>query len=458
MRARGAPRSEIMGRAPIWGLLLRFSGPAVVSMMVASSYNIVDAIFVGRLGSEALAALAVAFPLMLIFMAIGMGTGMGSASLISRRLGAGDREAANKVAGITITLTILIGALMTVIVLPNLEPLLRLFGASGSVLPLAKSYMSILATFAVVNTFSLVIGNIVRAEGNPLLPAVVMALSAVTNIALDPVFIFGLGPIPAMGVAGAATATVIGRGVGALILLVYFISGRTSFQFRPSDFLPTLRILFEIYRIGFASIVRMIAGSLIMVLTNRIAASFDVIALAIKGVLFRSASFAFMPTMGLGQGVLPLIGYNFGAKQKERVGEVVVKAGLASLVWGLLCCIVAMLFSTQIISIFNTEPQFLSIGSQALRIYAVAFFAIGIQMILSFFFQGIGKGLPSLVLASARQVIFLLPCLLILPRMFGLTGLWMAFPIADVLSIILTLIWTGIEFRRQGIRFRLRYA
>jgi len=162
--------------------------------------------------------------------------------------------------------------------------------------------------------------------------------------------------------------------------------------------------------------------------------------------------------MGLGMGVLPLVGYNFGAKQMERVGEIVIKAGLASFVWGALCWVAFMLFPSQVISIFNTELQFLTEGTQALQIFALVFFSVGIQMILGVFFQGIGKGLPSLVLASARQVIFLLPGLLILPRMFGLAGLWAIFPIADILSTLLSLLWAGIQFRRLGISVRLRYS
>ncbi len=447
-----------MGQAPIWRLLLRFSGPAIVSMVVAASYQIVDAIFVGRLGPEPLASLAIAFPLMLIFMAISMGTGVGAASLISRRLGAGDQEGANRIAGISIALTILIGALITLVCLPNLEALLRLFGASGPVLLLTKSYMSILVTFQALNSFLLIIGSIIRAEGSPIFSSGGQIISAVTNIALDPILIFGLGPIPAMGVAGAATATVIGRGVGGLIFLFYFISGRTSYRFRPSYFLPKLRILIEIYRVGIASIVRMSAMSVVIALANTTAASFGVIPLAVLGVVFRSARFVFMVCMGLGQGMLPLVGYNFGAKQKERVGEIVIKAGLAGFIWGLLWWVVFMLFSPQVMSIFNADPQFLFEGTRALRIFVLFFFAVGLQIVVTFFFQGIGKGLPSLVVASARQVIFLIPSLLILPRMFGLTGLWVAFPVADALSIILTLFWTSIEFRRQGIRFRLRYS
>ncbi|MFP3976010.1 MAG: MATE family efflux transporter, partial [Dehalococcoidia bacterium] len=231
MRPRGAGRIEAMGRAPIWRLLVRFSGPTILSMVVAASYNIVDAIFVGRLGPEALAALAIAFPIMLIFMAVGEGTGVGANSFISRRLGAGDHERANRAAGVAITLAILVGALMTAIFLPNLQGLLRLFGASGPVLPLATSYMSILATFAVVQSSLLIMGNLVRAEGHPALSGAAMIASAVANIILDPILIFGLGPAPAMGVAGAAAATVIAYGIGLVILLVYFISGRTSYRF-----------------------------------------------------------------------------------------------------------------------------------------------------------------------------------------------------------------------------------
>lgn len=454
MKVKAGSRTEVMGKAPIWRLLFRFSGPAIVSMMVAASYNLVDAIFVGRLGSEALAALVVAFPLMMLFMGVSMGTGVGASSLISRRLGAGDREGANRIAGNTITLAIILGLLMTGICLPNLETFLRLLGATDSVLSPAKDYMSILVTFAVINSFSLIVGNIVRAEGNPILSSTTRIISAVINIVLDPILIFGVGPIPAMGVAGAATATVIGRGIGGLIFLVYLISRATSYRFRLGYFLLNLKILAEIYRVGMASIVRMTAGSLVMGFNNRIAASFGVVTLAVVGVVIRFARFTFMPTMGLGQGMIPLVGYNFGAKQKERVGEIVIKAVLASFIWGLMCWIAVMLFPSQLMSIFNNDPEFLLEGAPALRIFALLFFAVGIQRILSSFFQGIGKGLPSLVLTSST-FIFRLLGLVVFPKMFGLTGLWMVFPVADVFSIALTLLWTGTEFRRQGMQFHL---
>jgi putative MATE family efflux protein len=447
-----------MAEQSIWRLLFRFSGPTIISMMVAASYSVVDAIFVGRLGPEALAALAIVFPLMLIIHAIAAGTGTGAASLISRRLGAKDIEGANRGAGTTIGITILIGALITAVCLPNLEALLRLFGASGPILSLANDYMSILVSFAVVAVFPMAIGDIVRAEGNPMLPAIVMIVSAVTNIILDPVLIFGLGPIPAMGIAGAATATVIARAVGTIILIIYFISPRTSFRFRPIYFLPNLKILAKMYRVGVASIAQTAGGAITMVFVNRTAASFGFIPLAVLGVFFRAFTFIIMPSIGIGIGMLPLVGFNFGAKRTERVGEVVLKAGIACSIWGLLCWLAIMLFPTQIISLFNSDPNFLEIGTSAIRVFSLLLFAVGAQISANFFFLGIGKGLPALVLALSRQVIFLLPFIFILPRVFGLIGLWAAFPVADGLAILFTLFWTGVQFRKLGIPFRLRYS
>ncbi len=217
MKNSAAGRIKAMEEQSVWRLLVRFSGPAIISMMVASSYSVVDAIFVGKLGPEALAALAIVFPLMMIIHAIASGTGIGAASFISRRLGAKDTEAADRGAGTTISITILIGALITAACLPNMEALLGLFGATGAVLNLSVDYMSPLIIYAVLAVFPMAIATIVRAEGNPMFSAKVMLITAAINIALDPVLIFGIGPIPAMGVAGAAVATVIARAAGTAL-------------------------------------------------------------------------------------------------------------------------------------------------------------------------------------------------------------------------------------------------
>ncbi|MFC1978789.1 MATE family efflux transporter [Chloroflexota bacterium] len=457
MRQAGGHKSDVMGQRPIWSLLARFSGPAIISMTTASTYNMVDRMWVGRLGYNELAALTAAFPVMLLFMSISIGTGMGASSLISRNLGAGKHEQANKIAGNAITLSLLIGLLMAAVCLPLLEPILKQLGASDAVMPMAKKYLFIIAAFSIFDSFMLVIGTTIRAGGSPTFPSVVFVTASVTNIILDPFLIFGWGPFPSMGVQGAAVATVAARGIAALIFVIYLLRGKIAYHLHPRCFIPKLKILAEIYRIGLASIVRMSAAAVVLALANRTAIQFGEDKLAVLGVMGSVASFAFMPSIGLSQGLLPLVGYNYGAHKYNRVGEAVVKAGLLSLGWGIMCAIIGILLPRQIMALFNSDPGFLDTGQRAMRIFALSFFSIGLQNTLSAFFQGLGRGIASLVLTSARQVIFLLPALLILTRYFDLTGLWASFPTADTLAIILCLVWTAYEFRHLKIPFKLRY-
>ena len=444
-------KSERMGIDPVWRLLLSFSGPAIISMTVAASYNLVDAIFIGRLGAEALAAITVAFPMTLAFTAVAAGTGIGAASLISRRLGAKDNEGADNVAGVTISLTVIISALMMLICLPNLETLARLLGADNTVMPLAIEYMSILVYFILISFFPHIMASIIRAEGRPILPSITLIISSLANIALDPIFIFGLGPIPALGVAGAAAATIIARAIGVLIFILYFITGRSSYRTRLVYLLPDLKIILEIYRVGISSIIRSAATFMVIGVANRIAGSFGVLPLALIGVFLRLFRFALMPCLGIGQGMLPIIGYNYGAKKKERIGEVVFKAALSGLGWTGLVWIIIMLFPSQVISIFNSNPEFIEAGVKPIRIYSLLFFFIGIQLIPGFFFQAIGKGLPATVISNSRQVISLLPLLIFLPKILGITGLWVAFPISDTLALLFSTLWMVMELRKQEI-------
>jgi putative MATE family efflux protein len=445
-----------MGKGRIWPLLLRFSGPSIVSALVSSSYNLVDAVFVGRLGPEALGALAIAFPLMIIYTAVGMGIAIGSASLISRNLGAGNREQVNRTVGNGISLFFIIGAIATLIFYFNLEPLLRLFGATDKVLELAMAYMKVETGFIVLNLFLIVLVELVRAEGNPVLSSAASITSGVVNCIMDPILIFGIGFFPTMGIAGAAVATSVGRAISIIILIVYLASNRSSYHLRPQYFVPNLKIIREILRVGASSMVRMSGGSIVQVLADREASSFGVIPLAVLGVLIRVSSFAFQPCFGMGQGMLPLVGYNYGAKQNQRVGEIVTKATIAAFIWGVLCWIIALLLPTPILSIFGSDPNYLAQGTWAFRIFAFGFFTVGAQMVLSSFFQGLGKGMPALIVSSSRQVIFLIPGVILFPWLFGLTGLWLAFPIADALALILSLAWIVAEFRRMGVIFSLR--
>jgi putative MATE family efflux protein len=440
-----------MGTQPIWGLLLRFSGPATISMAVASSYGVVDAIFVGRLGATALAAMSVTFPLMLSFVAIASGTAIGVTSVISRSLGAGDTERADRAAAVAVSLSFLLSALVAMVCLPNLDGILRMLGATGPVLLPAKDFISIIIYSTVFSYVNTIMPGVIRSDGNPIFSSVVGISSVLVNIILDPLFIFGLGPLPPMGIKGAAIATAIAQVLGTGTYVYYMASGRTAYRFSLGHFLPRWDIVAEIYRVGTASIVRSGAQFVVMGVINKTAASFGVTPLAIMGVLMRTGRFIQMPVLGLGQGMLPLLGFNFGAKNKDRVGELLFKTTLASTVWTTVCWLAIMVFPLEVMSGFNSGTEFLREGEQAVRLFSLAYFTLGIRMVPGFFFQGIGKSLPAIVLTVAQNILFLLPFILLLPRQFGLAGMWLAFPATDALALLVGVTWLFIELRRQRI-------
>jgi putative MATE family efflux protein len=454
LQSKSQAKAERMGRDPIWSLIARFSTPAIISMTVGSTYNLVDTAFVGHLGPYPLSALVIVFPMMIFFMALAIGTSVGASSLIARRLGAGDHEGADRVACTTITLVVIISILITAICLPNLDGILRLIGAKGVVLSLARKYMAILVIFYFFNMFALTIGGVIRAQGAPTFPSVVLIVSALTNIALDPIFIYALD----MGVQGAAVATAIARGIGTLMLILYFVMGKTTFRFKLNYFMPNIRTVFEIYRIGLASIVRMTGTAIALTVSNKIAYDFDPIALNVFGVIMRTFSVVIMPVVGLGQGTLPLIGYNYGAKKLERVGDVVSKSARVALIWGIICALIAFIIPRQVMTMFGSDEEFLALGTAGLRIAGIGIIALTLQIALTNFFQGIGKGIASLILTSTPDLLLWLPGVVILTTIFGQDGLWMVFPVVDTLAVTFTIIWLTITFRRLGMKFRFRYG
>jgi putative MATE family efflux protein len=309
-----------------------------------------------------------------------------------------------------------------------------------------------------MNCMNQVLANIVRAEGNPKLSATVQIVSAAVNIITDPLFILGWFGFPRMEMAGAAWTTVASWAVGVLIYAYYFVTHKTQFSLKLSDFIPDFKIIGEIFRVGMASIVRMLAGSFVQIFGNAQAAAFGVVPLAVKGVLMRGGSFFFMPTMGIGQGVLPLLAYNYGARKRSRMGEMIFKSCLIGLIWGGVCFIGAMFFPRFLMGFFGDTEEYLNVGEMALRLFSISFFTIGIQMIMSFYFQAIGEGMSSLILASCRQIIFLLPLMYFLPHYFGLNGLWLTFPCADLLAFSVTATWTLFSFKKYGIPFKMHPA
>lgn len=440
-----------MGTRPIGRLLVSFSLPGLIAMVVNATYNIVDTAFVGRLGHEAIAALTVVWPLQLIMIALSVGVGVGANSLIARRLGADRQLEANHAGAQALVLAVLSGLLMMAVVLSLTDPILRLLGARGDVLPMARDYIRTIVWFAPLVFLPMAANNLIRAEGNPVYSMIIMIVSAVVNIALDPVLIFGLGPFPALGVRGAAIATVFARAVAVIGYTGYFLSRFSGYHFRPRDFRPAPRVWASIYSVGAPSMVIQLSGSVTFALANNIAVGFGSLALAAFGVMFRLFQFGFMPCIGIGQGVLPLVGYNYGARNLARVRSIVRTGALAAVAITGFFSLLFVLFPATFVGLFDPSPEFIRVAGPGLRITSLLFGPVGASVIFAGFFQGIGRALPAMFLSLARQVVFFLPGLLILPRLFGLTGLWGAIPVSDGLSFVASLAWTAWMFRRLGV-------
>lgn len=439
--------AALMGEESITRLLIRFSLPATVGMLVMATYNIVDTIFVGMLGSDAIAALSVAFPFQMLLGALGIGTGVGAASLISRSLGAGDEKTARNAVGQVISLSVLYGIVVALIGFFYLEPLLVLFGATPEILALTGEYVIVIAGGSVMFFLIMGLNNALRGEGSPILSMYIMIISAGINIILDPIFIFLLG----LGVQGAAIATVLAKVVGVAIMLYHFTAGKSAIRIGFSCLAPRLSTIRKIYVIGFPAMFLQISTNLSLVIANNILAVYGYLPIAALGLIFRLFMFALMPVIGISQGLLPIIGYNFGAGKIERIGEAITKGVALSTAiatfFGALYFIWPELFMTM----FSREQELVALGAEALRIMVIMFPLIGGQVVFTVYFQATGKGMPSLLLSILREVIFFIPLMLILSGWFGLIGIWASRPLSDLLAFMVTFYLISRELKRLGI-------
>ena len=430
--------------------MFRFSLPATVGMLVMATYNIVDTIFVGKLGSEAIAALSVAFPIQMLLGAVGIGTGVGAASLISRSLGAGNKAEAESAAGQVISMALIFGLLTALIGLFYMRPLLLYLGTMPEILDLTEEYMVVIAVGSVMFFLIMILNNVVRAEGNPMLSMKVMVISALLNIALDPIFIFVLD----MGVRGAAVATVLSKITGVVIMLYYFFVGKSVLKLSVSCLRLRWETIKSVYAVGFPAMLLQLSINISLIVANNILAAYGHIPIAVMGLVFRLQMFAILPVLGISQGLLPIIGFNFGAGKLDRIREALLK-GLAISVSCIVIAGVAFFIApTFFLSLFSTERELLEIGIPALRIMVLMFPLVGVQIVSSIFFQAIGKGIPSLILSLLREIMLFIPFVFIMPFFYGLTGVWMARPMSDFLAFLVTFILIARELKRQGIPLR----
>ena len=437
-------RMNELGNESINRLLIKYSTPAVIAMFVNSMYNLVDTIFVGYgAGTMALAALAVSWPVQMVVVAIGMAVGIGTASVVSRSLGAGDHERAERVAGTSFITITVISLSLTIFGLAFLRPLLRLFGATDAIMPHAVDYLSVIFIGNFFLACSISANNIVRSEGAARMAMSSMILGALVNVILDPIFIFGFD----MGIKGAAVATVIANICTFTFLCWYFLTGRSALHIKRRHLIPDFAELPEVAKIGSATFFSMVVGSLMAIPINRLIIVYGAdIHLAIMGVGNRCMMFFFLPIFGLTQGLQPIIGYNFGAQKLERVKEAVRKASSYATVMSTIAFLILMFLTRPVLRMFSPDAELLAEGVPIMRILVICMPFVGFQMVGGSFFQALGRARPAFVLTLSRQVLVLLPLIYIVPHYYGIRGLWASFPAADFVSTTMTVVWVWVAY------------
>jgi putative MATE family efflux protein len=442
--------SKQLGEEKITRLLIKFSVPAVVGMLVNALYNIVDRIFVGRgVGDLAIAGITISFPVILITMAFAMLIGMGATSLISLRLGEQKKKEAELVMGNALVLLILVTSTLSVWGLLFLYPLLEFLGASGDVLPYAADYLSIILIGTIIMGIGLGMNNFIRAEGNPKIAMYTMLIGAIINIVLDPLFIFGFN----MGIRGAALATIIAQSISAVWVLHYFLAGDSLLKIRRENLRIKSSVVRNIIAIGFPMFALQVTNSVQQTILNKSLSIYGGdIAVAAMGILFSLGTLIIMPIVGINQGVQPIIGYNYGARQFYRVKEAVKLSVLIATVTLSLGFVVTRLFPGHLIGMFNSNPQLVKVGTQALIVFFLFLPVIGIQIITSGYFQAVGKPIRAAFLSLSRQILLFIPALLIFPVFWGLNGIWWAAPFSDLGSSLIAGLCLFFELRRLEIQ------
>ena len=428
--------TEILGTENIPKLLIQQAVPASIGILVMSLNILIDTIFVGQwIGSDAIAAINVVLPVSFFIAALGMSIGIGGASIISRSLGEKNQLKAENTFGNQITLTFIITIAVVIVGLAFVDQIIPVFGGKGSLFEIAKTYYVIVLYGVPVLAFCMMSNNTIRAEGKPKNAMYAMMIPSVTNLLLDYIFIKIFG----WGMMGAAWATTLSYGFCASYIAYFFFSKHTSLHPKLKDFSLKFLLVKEITFLGSVTLTRQAMVSITVLLVNNILFSFGgESSIAVYAILSRMLMFATFPILGITQGFLPIAGFNYGAKNWIRVRKAInISIGYATLLASLIF-VVIFFFAESIPNIFSDNQYVANNAPTALRYVFVALPIVGIQLIGAAYFQAIGKALPALLLTLSRQGIFFIPLLFILPRFYGVDGVWMAFPIADVLSTIVT--------------------
>ena len=436
---------ELLGSAPIPKALMALGIPIMIGMLINALYNLVDAYFVSGLGKSQMGAISVVFPLGQVVVGLGLMFGNGAASYLSRLLGRGDKDTADKVASTALYSSILIGAIIILLSAIFLKPILVMLGATETIMPYALTYARIYVLSCVFNVFNVTMNNIVSSEGAAKTTMCALLLGAVLNIGLDPLFIYTLD----MGVEGAAIATAISQMVSTLVYLTYVLRKKSVFSFSIKEFSPTRQMITEILKIGVPTLVFQLLTSLSIALINRASSNYGDSVIAGMGAVTRVTSMGTLVVFGFLKGFQPIAGFSYGAKKFDRLREAIK----TSIIWSTSFCLVVGLvmavFSTQIISQFTEgDNQMILVGQKSLFANGITFIFFGFYTVYSSLFLALDKGAAGFFLGACRQGVCFVPVVLLLPMVWGMNGILYAQPIADVISVVIT-VFMALHLHRE---------
>ena len=428
-------RAKLMKEEKIGKLLWKLSIPAIIAMLINAVYNVADTLFIGMLNNtSAIGAISIVFPIFMLIAAFGQLFGIGAASYISRLLGNNYKIQADKTASTTFFTSLFLGIIISILGVIFIEPILNIFGATDSIMIYAQEYGLILFAGSFITIVNMTLNNMIRAEGNAKFSMYSIMLGAGLNILLDPLFIFTFN----MGIKGAAVATVLAQSVSFIFFLHYYFSEKSIVNISWNLFSFSKKIYSQVIKIGLATFSKQALASIAVGMINSAASNYGDAAIASIGITLRVITMFLYVLMGYFQGFQPIAGYNYGAEMFDRLQEVIKISLKRTTVFMTISTLFMFLFANQIILLFSNDPDVLSIGTKAIRTIIVFFPFLGFQMLYIVLFQALGRGKEAFILSVARQGLFLIPAILILPQFFGLNGVIMSQPVADFLTIIIT--------------------
>ena len=428
-------RIKILKEENIDKALFKLGFPMVISLLVAALYNVVDTYFVSGLGKEAVAAVSVAFPIQLIFLGIGLTFGAGAGSYISRLLGGNNKKEASIVATVALISSAILGIITAIVLFCYLEGVLNFMGAIPTIMEISKSYTGMFIVGGILGAINVTLGNLVVAQGAAKISLKAMIVGSISNIVLDPIFIFGLD----LGVRGAAIATLIARVITSLMYLIYFIGDKNLIEIKLPNFKPTFAIYKEVLKIGISMLILQILQTISISKISYAASFYGEEAIAAMGIVLRIVTLGTNVVFGYMKGLQPLAGFNYGAKNYERVREAIKASIKWTNVFCVLWTVIVYIFEPSILSIFGTDENVLNIAMPALRAAIIMFITFGFQFTYSTLYLSTGKALEGVFLNSLRQGIVFIPIILLLPKFMGLNGVIYAQTISDLITTIITI-------------------